>query len=255
MKTVIMKSVEFGDGMPKICVPIIAKIEEEIIEQAKVIVKTPLDIVEWRMDWFEDVENIDAVIMITKRLRKIFEDIPILATFRSKKEGGNKEISMEKYVELTLAVVNSSYIDAIDVELFIGDETVKTIVKKAQEANVIVLMSNHDFIKTPPQEEIIKRLCKMQELGADILKIAVMPTCKGDVLTLLNATSLMKEKYADRPIVTISMAKDGLISRLSGEVFGSCLTFGCLEKASAPGQMDVYTLKSILTSLHNSLRM
>ena len=65
---------------------------------------------------------------------------------------------------------------------------------------------NHDFAKTPEKDEIVRRLRKMQSLDADIPKIALMPTCKRDVLTLLEATLEMSEQYADRPIITMSMA-------------------------------------------------
>ena len=54
-----------------------------------------------------------------------------------------------------------------------------------------MVVSNHDFEKTPSKEEIVARLQKMQELGADLPKIAVMPQCKKDVLTLLAATEEM----------------------------------------------------------------
>ena len=93
----------------------------------------------------------------------------------------------------------------------------------------------------------------MQELGADIPKIAVMPQNKKDVLTLLAATEEMANEYADRPIITMSMAGTGVISRLAGEVFGSALTFGAAAKASAPGQMGVEDLKQVLTLLHGAL--
>lgn len=49
----------------------------------------------------------------------------------------------------------------------------------------------------------------MQELGADIPKIAVMPQSRKDVLTLLSATEEMASKYADRPIITMSMSATG----------------------------------------------
>ena len=114
-------------------------------------------------------------------------------------------------------------------------------------------MSNHDFDKTPSYDEILTRLKAMQSLDADIPKIAVMPTCKKDVLTLLQATNEMHETYADRPIITMSMAGTGVISRLCGEVFGSALTFGAAKKASAPGQMNVEDLHTVLTLLHKSL--
>ena len=70
-------------------------------------------------------------------------------------------------------------------------------------------MSNHDFHKTPAQEDIIYRLRRMQDLGADLPKIAVMPQSPQDVLTLLAATLTMKEKYATRPLITMSMGKSG----------------------------------------------
>ena len=89
-------------------------------------------------------------------------------------------------------------------------------------------------------------------MNADIPKIAVMPQNRKDVLTLLAATEEMATNYADRPIITMSMAGTGLISRLSGEVFGSCLTFGTAGNISAPGQIDALKLRSVLHILHEN---
>ena len=93
----------------------------------------------------------------------------------------------------------------------------------------------------------------MQELGVDVPKIAVMPQNKKDVITLLAATEEMYTNYSDRPIITMSMAGTGAISRLSGEVFGSALTFGAVGKVSAPGQINVEDLKTVLNIVHASL--
>jgi 3-dehydroquinate dehydratase I len=144
-------------------------------------------------------------------------------------------------------------VDIIDVELFNDENEVKTIIEKAHAKNVFVIVSNHDFHKTPSKEEIVSRLRKAQELGGDLPKIAVMPTSTADVLILLDATNTMNEKYADRPFITMSMAGKGVISRLAGEVFGSALTFGAAKKASAPGQVAVKELRSVLNLLHASL--
>ena len=111
-----------------------------------------------------------------------------LLTFRTSKEGGEKEISVSDYAALNIAAAQSGYVDLIDVEAFTGDDVVKTIIDAAHEAGVKVIASNHDFFKTPEKEEIIRRLRMMQDFGADIPKMAVMPTCKQDVLTLLSAT-------------------------------------------------------------------
>ena len=109
------------------------------------------------------------------------------------------------------------------------------------------------FFKTPAKADIIYRLRKMQDMNADIPKIAVMPQNKKDVLTLLAATEEMTTNYADRPIITMSMAGTGVISRLCGEVFGSSMTFGAAKKASAPGQMGVNDLSTVLDLLHKAM--
>ena len=116
-----------------------------------------------------------------------------------------------------------------------------------------IVMSNHDFFKTPSKEEIINRLCKMQDLDADLPKIAVMPNTSEDVVTLLAATEEMSTKYAKQPIITMSMGSLGLVSRLSGETFGSAITFGAARKTSAPGQISVDKLALILEVMHQSI--
>ena len=141
----------------------------------------------------------------------------------------------------------------MDVELFNEEKNVKTILDTAKEHGVYVIMSNHDFEKTPAKEEIVSRLRKMQEYGADIPKIAVMPKSVDDVITLLDATNTMKTQYADRPIITMSMGGTGVISRLAGEVFGSAFTFGAGKEASAPGQIPVAELRKVLEILHGSM--
>ena len=253
MNTVKVRNIEIGAGIPKICVPIVGVTKEEIIAEAKTFDSIPDDVVEWRVDWFENVFEFDKVEDVLKDLREALGETPILFTFRTSKEGGEKAIEPEPYKELNIQAAKSGYVDLVDVEVFTGDEIVKEIIENAHACGVKVVASNHDFDKTPEKDEIVRRLQKMQELNADIPKIAVMPTCKKDVLTLLSATEEMYTDYADRPIITMSMAGTGVISRLCGEVFGSALTFGAAKKASAPGQMGVEDLKTVLELLHKSL--
>lgn len=254
MKNIVqIKNISIGEGIPKICVPIVGKTKEEIVEEVNDLKKICFDIVEWRVDFFENVENIQQVKEVLNELRKYIQDKPLLFTFRSIKEGGQKLISKDYYTILNKEISNTGLIDLIDVELFMGDEIVNEIVEFAHKKEVKVIMSNHDFNKTPQKEEIISRLCKMQELGADLPKIAVMPQNESDVLVLLAATNEMVQVYADRPIITMSMAGMGVISRLCGEIFGSSLTFGAVKKISAPGQISVEELNSILNVLHKSI--
>lgn len=253
MNPVVVRGVKIGEGIPKICVPIVGKTREEIVEAGKTMKSAGADVVEWRVDWYEEVFDYAKVEETAADLRKALGELPLLFTFRTAKEGGEKAIEKDVYVELNQKAARSGFVDMVDVEAFTGDEAVCAIVETAHEAGVKVVGSNHDFHQTPEQEEIVARLCKMQELGVDIPKIAVMPVCKKDVLTLLSATEEMYTRYANRPIITMSMAGTGVISRLCGEVFGSALTFGAAGKASAPGQMEVEDLKTVLSLLHKSL--
>ena len=253
MNQVVVRGVKIGQGIPKICVPIVGQTREEIVEAGKTMKSAGADVVEWRVDWYEEVFDYAKVEETAADLRKALGELPLLFTFRTAKEGGEKAIEKDVYVELNQKAARSGFVDMVDVEAFTGDEAVRAIVETAHEAGVKVVGSNHDFHQTPEQEEIVARLCKMQELGVDIPKIAVMPVCKKDVLTLLSATEEMYTRYANRPIITMSMAGTGVISRLCGEVFGSALTFGAAGKASAPGQMEVEDLKTVLSLLHKSL--
>ncbi len=253
MNTVQVKNVTIGEGLPKIIVPIVGQTKDEIIAAAKSFANVELDIVEWRVDWFEGVFDFDQVKDVAQALRDVLQDTPILFTFRTAKEGGEKPIEPEAYVELNQNIAKTGLVDLVDVEAFTGDDYVAQIIEVAHQNNVKVVASNHDFDKTPDQADIVSRLRKMQEQGADIPKIAVMPNNKKDVLTLLAATEEMATNYADRPIITMSMAGTGLISRLCGEVFGSAATFGAVGKVSAPGQMNAEDLNTILTLIHKSL--
>ena len=253
MNRVQVKNVTIGEGLPKIIVPIVGQTKDEIIAAAKSFANVELDIVEWRVDWFEGVFDFDQVKDVAQALRDVLQDTPILFTFRTAKEGGEKAIEPEAYVELNQNIAKTGLVDLVDVEAFTGDDYVAQIIEVAHQNNVKVVASNHDFDKTPDQADIVSRLRKMQEQGADIPKIAVMPNNKKDVLTLLAATEEMATNYADRPIITMSMAGTGLISRLCGEVFGSAATFGAVGKVSAPGQMNAEDLNMILTLIHKSL--
>ena len=252
MKTIQIRNVTIGEGRPKICVPIVGETMADILREAENLSDLPVDVVEWRADWFQNIFDTEKVLLAAKTLRSALGETPLLFTFRTAKEGGEKAISPEDYLALNLAVAASGFVDLIDVELFSGDELVKELIREAHSHGVKVIASNHDFHKTPSKEELIHRLRLMQDFDADLPKIAAMPTCRQDVLTLLTATLEMAETYADRPIITMSMSGTGVISRLTGEFFGSALTFGAAAKASAPGQIPVSELETVLSVIHKS---
>ena len=86
-----------GEGRPKICVPIVGTTEKEILEEAGSFSGLPLDMVEWRADWFEEVTDTEAVLSVLEKLRKGLGETALLFTFRTAKEGGKRPIRREDY--------------------------------------------------------------------------------------------------------------------------------------------------------------
>lgn len=249
-----VRGIEIGKGKPKVCVALIGKTKELLIEEIKLLKIKDIDLVEWRMDYFEHIKKMEEVESTLNSLREALGEIPLLATFRTLKEGGEREISSKDYDELNHRVITSGAIDLVDIELSRGEQEVKQLITLAHQHNVQVILSSHDFEKTPSKAEIIARLCKMQQMEADLPKIAVMPGHIEDVLILLSATAEMIAKHDKTPIITMSMGKIGCISRMAGEIFGSALTFGTIGQGSAPGQIAVDKLKTVLTIIHEENR-
>ena len=102
MNTVKIRDIEIGAGAPKIIVPIVGVTKEDIIEEAKTFDSIPVDVVEWRVDWFEGVFDFAKVEDVLKDLRAALGNIPLLMTFRTSKEGGEKAIEPEADAELNI---------------------------------------------------------------------------------------------------------------------------------------------------------
>jgi 3-dehydroquinate dehydratase-1 len=114
-----------------------------------------------------------------------------------------------------------------------------------------VIGSYHNFDATPSDEELEKRLEIIAASGVDIPKMAVMPQDKMDVLRLMTFT-LREQQKLGKPLITMSMGKLGSISRVSGEAFGSSVTFGSIGQESAPGQIPVNKLEEMLEMVHQN---
>ncbi|WP_300277851.1 type I 3-dehydroquinate dehydratase [Peptacetobacter sp.] len=248
-----IRNLTIGDGNVKICAPIVCSTREEILLSAKKIKTKKIDIVEFRADYYKDIFNLEEMINTLKELKTILSDIPVIFTLRTEKEGGKVSVSLDEYIKINENIIKSNLIDVVDIELFTIDDYRKDIVDLAHRNKIKVIGSSHDFKSTPEKDEMINRLKKMQSLNMDILKIAVMPNNREDILKLLSATEEMRSKFANRPIITISMGKYGIITRISGEIFGSALTFASVDNKSAPGQIYVDDLKNILDIIHRNI--
>lgn len=247
LKPISVGGIEIGTGMPKICVPITGKTKEEVLQQAERIKEKAPDLVEWRGDLFESVLDEKETDDTIEALHKILGEIPLLFTFRTAKEGGNRDLSLEEYVALNLRMAASSYISLIDVEIYRGE--MEPLVTALKEQGKVVIGSHHRFDGTPTKDEMVEVLEYIEKNGADILKLAVMPHNEHDVELLLQATNEAVCIKVNHPVVTMSMGELGLKSRICGKIYGSTITFACVGEASAPGQIEIEELRDAMAQL------
>lgn len=246
MKPLRIKNLVLGRGIPKICIPMTGKNEEELLKELAYIREFTPDLVEWRVDCLKDQESMWEML---KTISDNLGEIPLLFTFRTAGEGGCREIMYEDYVNLLKRAADSGYADLIDAELFFCPEGAEELVSVLKEREATVLASNHHFDRTPPTEEMVQRLIQMHKWGADVLKLAVMPQNREDVLRLMTA-ALRSEEDTQKPVVSMSMGETGMVSRVLGEDFSSCITFAAGLSASAPGQIPAESLRRFLQAIH-----
>ncbi len=250
MKTFQLKNRIMGSGIPKVCIPLMGKTDQDVLAEAKKIASanTNIDMVEFRGDFYENLGDLEKLTSLLEKLQKMFEDKILLFTIRSEAEGGEKlEFISPTVNQINLYVVKNRLSDMVDVELYSGDETILPIIDMAKQTCVRIIMSNHDFNTTPDKAVIVERMTRMQEIGADIAKIAVMPQTRQHVIDLQEAMCQLLENPDSTPLVGISMGKLGAISRITAGSFGSAMTFATLGNASAPGQIPVEELNIALS--------
>ena len=246
MGTVTVRNLTIGQGIPKICIPIVAATREEILEEAREILSLPFDLVEWRCDWYKDIFA-NGTRQILTDLREILGNFPILCTFRTKEEGGAREASENQYLDLLHEILSDGLADLADLELFTLKDSLKELTATANVKGIKTIVSSHDFQHTPPKSEILRRFQMMSDAGADIAKVAAMPETPEDGLNLLDASREFSKNPDNIPVIAMSMGRLGSVSRLCGQTFGSSVTFGSARKTSAPGQFPARELKMIMT--------
>jgi len=255
MQSVSVGNVVIGNGRPSIIVPITAKTADEVLAlAARYARESTVDLIELRVDHLDQARDAHHVSELTRAAAAIEGAKPLIVTFRTKAEGGMTALDGVDYVEFYRTILAEGRPDLIDVEVARGEDVVLPTIDAARRAGAKVILSHHDFAATAPVWDLIARMRHMQDLGADIVKIATMPKDAGDVLKLLEATWLMSTRYAHCPLITMAMAGPGVVSRLSGELFGSAATFAMIGEASAPGQVELAKLSPVLDLIHEALK-
>lgn len=246
-----VKDLLIGDGVPKICVPINGRTYEEIVGQVNSALKDPCDLLEWRADFYLTYQNTTEWKPMLQKIRDM-TDKPLIFTLRSESEGGQSSLRRSDGLALLRDVAEQGDVDLLDIELFeedgsLDEAKIEFLVETAHSNGKKVILSNHDFEKTPDMDAIIKRLQAMERLGADLPKVAFMPLDKGDVDALLEAAKRAVDEFLNKPFVAISMGDLGKETRICGGAHGSAITFAKApssdgQNVTAPGQISAKDL-------------
>lgn len=239
----------FEKGNSKICVSVMGKTSEEVISNLSAVLELPIDIIEWRADFFDDLYTLEENHKILSEIASR-TDKSIIFTIRTIDEGGNVLIETQKYKEILLDVVEDCNVDIVDVQYMMGSAITEEIVEKAHKNNTLIIGSYHDFAKTPDDKFIYDTLKGMYHAEMDISKMALMPNEKMDVLRVLEQTQAINDDISDIKTVTMTMGELGTISRIIGGQFGSVMTFGAAAEVSAPGQINASKLKNLMEELN-----
>lgn len=221
----------------KILVPImprnieeVAAIDLERLEDA--------DIIEWRADYLSK----EDILKVAPAVFEKFVGREIVFTIRTRKEGGQIDLTDEEYVKLIKEVAALYQPDYIDFEYFSHQAVFEEMLDFPN-----LVLSYHNFEETP--ENFMEIMSELTSLSPAVVKMAVMANTEQDVLDVMNYTRGFKILNAEQTFATMSMGKIGMLSRIAGMVTGSCWTFASLDEASAPGQISLTNTRKFLDIL------
>lgn len=238
--------------MPAICAPLVGRTRAALAAEAAAVAARQPDLIEWRVDFLEPLADTAEVLAAAAAVKQAAAGIPILFTRRAQREGGQPiPLSEPQVLDLYAAVAASGSVDAMDFEMENACADVARVREITRAHGLALVLSFHDFQRTPPAQDLQARFAQAQRLGADVAKVAVMPQSMEDVHRLLGAT-LAASQSLGIPVISMAMGGLGAVSRLCGGVFGSALTFAVGAAASAPGQIPIDEVRATLAVLQRA---
>ena len=198
--------------------------------------------VELRVDEFlREYDESELVNWIEKVREKVKGKI--IGTCRWYKEGGKNPyyIRDKKRIEIYKGIID--YVDFIDIEL--KSRILKEVVGIAKEKKKKVIISYHNFKKTPDEKKLKTFVRKAKREGADIVKIATLSNNEKSLFNLIKLTHLYSKKI---PLVVIPMA-DAPFLRFVPIFFGSLFTYVSFSKKVAPGQISYFEFMNVFDKI------
>ncbi|SHI54150.1 type I 3-dehydroquinate dehydratase [Fibrobacter sp. UWP2] len=201
---------------------------------------------EIRYDFFEQAEWES----LSARVRRVAPQAMQIGTIRLKRDGGKfpdaKAVARPELWEKILEADEAPEWLDLERDCLAQFADLKAM---AKPRGTKILVSEHNFIRIP-NDMVLKTLVDdLRRVKADGLKIAAMSNSEDDCDRLYKFTK-KNNKYFDL-FAAFAMGDTGRTSRLWSLKEGANLTYGAIEAAEAPGQIDVMTMKKALDNFEN----
>ena len=239
-----------GEGLPKICVPVMGASIAAMEAAAQQAAAAGADLIELRIDSLSAMPTLKQAEAACRAVRRA-SGLPVLFTLRTQRDGGPGSADAPAYEALLTQIAGTGACDALDCELSIGEEAFARIAQAAHEAGVPVVGSSHEFGGIGDVQRITQWFARQQALGADVCKAAVMAHSARQSLEAALAMVTAGETLSV-PYIAIIMGRCGVFTRTACGMMGSCLTFGMVGQESAPGQMEAGILRGIILEMERA---
>lgn len=165
---------------------------------------------------------------------------PVLATIRLRSDGGVWEPDDRARVDAFRQVIRHA--SWIDVE--VGSAFAQEIAQLAHDNNRHVVVSYHNFERTPSGAELEDVYDRARKIGADIVKISTMVD---DVARGHDTLNEVLRNHRDGSLCVIGMGAKAVSLRMYLPAAGSALAYSYLDRSSAPGQLSAQEMLAHLT--------
>ncbi|TAK70994.1 MAG: type I 3-dehydroquinate dehydratase [Betaproteobacteria bacterium] len=224
-----------GTDVPLIAVGFDDTVSIQTVED---VVKRGLDVAELRIDLYSSSDE-KYVLQEVKK----FRHIPTVGTIRIKAEGGQWDLSEQERLSLFKAII--SHVDSVDIELA-SKSIISDVIDTAHAAKKLVVISYHNFDRTPSLAELNSIATRAKALRADVIKVATHARSQKDIQTLASFTIT----NSDVRLVTIAMGAIGIVSRVFFPAIGSCITYAYAGTLTAPGQLHLDDMFELMRTMY-----
>jgi len=216
----------------KTCISIGENTPEKIRSKLKVALKKS-DYVEIRLDFLKSEQVPKTLEIIKKDLNKV------VCTLRPKTEGGKFAGNEKERISIIKLIAEYNPF-LLDIEFNTLNKN-KELFKYLKSTKTKLLVSWHDFKKTPENLELKNKIKQMSKFSTNV---KIVSTAKST-----DDSTRMLELYNNKGknnLISFAMGDFGRISRILCLYLGSPYTYVSLGKAIAPGQFSVDEVKKII---------